>query len=240
MTSSNDVSAIAEAVWEAGEEYGFRLTARQQVEVARAIAADPRMDADGLRRAFSDAGAASPSRRHAKSLLSRTHGLRPGSERQRLRRVLADFRQDAIRNLSSRFGGGKARGRESDLRDYLLMYLPQRGYAEAHTGRGRTDILIPPEEDAIIEVKIWSTVDEFENGIEELGRYIHTERPRQAFVVVFGDRDPLPTIIADYNQVEAEERHIEGLDVPVIVVPFEVDAPSKARRAERRRARDGG
>ena len=42
------------------------------------------------------------------------------------------------------------------------------------------------------------------DGLEEVRRYITTHRPRQAYIVVFGDRDPLPPIIGDHAQAIAE------------------------------------
>jgi hypothetical protein len=149
---------------------------------------------------------------------------------------LLDFRRDAIRSLSREFGA-KTQGREGALRNHLLMFLPPRGYAEAHTGRGQTDILIPSPAEALIETKVWTNEREYQDGVDELGRYIHTEQPRQAYMVVFGDRDPLPSIITDVRQPRAADEHIEGLTVPVVVVPFEVDAPSKAAAQQRRRER---
>ena len=77
----------------------------------------------------------------------------------------------------------------------------------------------------------------YRDGVEELGRYIHSEKPAQAYMVVFGDRDPLPAIVTSHRQERAADEHLEGLTVPVVVVPFEVVAPSKAAAQERRRER---
>jgi hypothetical protein len=154
-----------------------------------------------------------------------------------VRDVLLDYRRFAIRSLSEGFGG-KTQGREGELKDNLLTYLQPRGYTEAHSGRGRTDILLPAPP-TVIETKIWRDVRYYEDGLEELGRYIHTEQPAEAYMVVFGDREPLPSIVSSHRQEIAEERSLEGLIVPVIVVPFEVDAPSRAAASTRRRSRGG-
>jgi hypothetical protein len=153
--------------------------------------------------------------------------------------VLIAYRRFAIQNLSAQFGG-KTTGDEEGLRNNLLTYLPTHGFTEARTGRGRTDIRVPKPEDAVIEVKVWTTKQVYEDGLLELERYLHTERPREAFMVVFGDREPLPSIVSDHRQEIAETRTLEGLAVPVIVVPFEVEQPSKIGRNQRRRSRDGG
>src|SRR5438876_5845836 len=83
---------------------------------------------------------------------------------------------------------------------YLLTFLPERGYTEARSGRGKTDILLPKPK-RIIEAKVWTTKLAFEDGIVELGRYIHTEEAEGAYMVVFGDRVPLPGIVADLSGV---------------------------------------
>jgi hypothetical protein len=58
-------------------------------------------------------------------------------------------------------------------------------------------------------------------------------------MVVFGDREPLPSIASSHSDPIAEVLTLEGLKVPVIVIPFEVDAPSKALRAAKSRSSRG-
>ena len=99
------------------------------------------------------------------------------------------------------------------------------------------DIRIPAPADAVIETKVWTTELTYRDGVEELGRYVHTEQPKQAYMVVFGDREPLPSIIDDPAQDRAPDERLNGLTVPVIVVPFEVEAPSKVAAHQRRRER---
>jgi hypothetical protein len=227
---------LTEVIWEIGEHYGQRLTVPQQVAVARELGTSRSVDlnANSVHAAFARHGLPPPPAPYVRALVRRIKSLRPPRS---LRDILTDYRQFAIRSLSERFGG-KAQGHEGELRDNLLTYLQPRGYTEAHSGKGRTDILLPTPP-TIIETKVWSDVRYYEDGLEELGRYIHTERPTEAYMVVFGDREPLPPIVSDHRQVVAEERTLEGLVVPVILIPFEVDAPSRAAANTRRRARSG-
>lgn len=223
---------VLEGLWDAETKYGPRLSASDQVALAREILKTPldRLTVGDIETAFGRVNLARPPRGYASTVLRRIRRLRrPPS----LVDELIAFRQFAMRALSRQFGG-KTKGREGELRNALLTYL-QRGYAEAETGRGNTDILLPPPDDAIIETKVWTTRGVYEEGMEELARYIHTEHPKQAALVVFGDRDPLPAIVTKHTQAIAEERELAGLEVSVVVVPFEVDAPSKARRNEKRR-----
>lgn len=233
LASSNGASPeVLEGLWEAETQYGPRLSASDQVALAREIVKTPvdRLTVGDIETAFGNLKLARPPRGYASTVLRRVRRMhKPRS----LVDELIAFRQFAIRALSRQFGG-KTKGREGEMRNALLTYL-QRGYAEADTGRGNTDILLPPPEDAVIEAKVWTTRGVYEEGMEELARYIHTERPKQAAFVVFGDRDPLPPIVTEHTQAIAEVRELEGLEVPVVVVPFEVDPPSKARRNEKRR-----
>ncbi len=236
MDSPDWAAEAQEALWEASQQFGVRLEVSEQVAVARQLArADSvGLTSDDVRVAFTTVGLPEPSTAFAREVLSRVKDVHPKAS---LRDVLLDFRRDAIRTLSRQFGGKPKP--EGALRNHLLMYLPKRGYAEAHTGRGQTDILLPAPDDAVIETKVWTSPQNFEDGMKEIGEYIRTEGAKQAFMVVFADREPLPTIIVDHRQAIAEERVIEGLRVPVIVVPFDVEAPSKLGRAERRKKQRG-
>src|SRR5258708_7618207 len=229
---------LMEALWEAGEYSGRRLEVPEQVAVARELSGHERANVTTkeVAAAFDRLGLSAPSPTYAHAIAKRVRSLRPGPT---LRDLLLDYRQFAIRELSGQFGG-KTQGREEELRNNLLTFLPRRGYTEARSGRGRTDIVLPPPPSLrIIETKVWGGRRIYEDGLEELSRYINTERPLEAYMVVFGDRVPLPSIVSDYRQAVAEERVLEGLSVPVIVVPFEIDQPSKAAAKERRRSRNG-
>jgi hypothetical protein len=236
LTTSPDWSAqLSEALWEAGRDYGVRLEVSQQAAIARRIAAKPyeATKPDDVRTAFVAEGLAPPPVAYVKAMLASVRGIAPSKT---LLSVLLDYQRFAIRSLSGQFGG-KTQGDEESLRNNLLTWIQPRGYTEAQTGRGRMDIRIPAPDDAIIETKVWTTMLKYRDGVEELGRYIHTESPRQAYMVVFGDREPLPPIIEEPTQTRAADELLEGLTVPVIVVPFEVDPPSKAASEQRRRER---
>lgn len=198
MPTSTDWSAeLSEGLWEAGRDYGVQLEVSQQVAIARAIATKPREAAmpEDVRAAFAANGLPRPSAAYAKTVLAAVRGVAPSKT---LLDVLLAYRRFAIRSLSGEFGG-RTQGREESLRNNLLTWIQPRGYTEARTGRGRTDILIPAPDDAIIETKVWTTERTYRDGVEELGRYTHTEQPKQPYMVVFGDREPLPSIISDHR-----------------------------------------
>jgi hypothetical protein len=234
LTTSPDWSTeLSEALWEAATQFGVQFEVNQQVAIARSVASRPREAAtpEDVQAAFAANGLPRPSAAYAKAVLASVRGVVPGKT---LLDVLLEYRRFAIRSLSGEFGGN-TKGREDSLRNNLLTWIRPRGYTEARTGKGRTDILIPEPDNAVIETKVWTNERTYRDGVVELGQYIHTEEPRQAYMVVFGDRVPLPKIISDYKQERAADEVLEGLTVPVVVVPFEVDAPSKAAAKQRRR-----
>jgi hypothetical protein len=227
---------VSEAIWELERRYGLGLSVPDQVSIARILGSSPpgSLTLAHVASAFRSQGLKPPPRGYADALSARVHALAP---RQSLINVLLDYRKFAIRELSGQFGGRTA-GREEDLRNNLLTFLPERGYTEARTGRGRTDILLTAPK-RIIEVKVWGSMLVYEDGLVELGRYIQTEEPEAAYMVVFGDRVPLPLIIEHHAEAIADQRQIENIVVTVVVVPFEVDQASKAAANDRRRARGG-
>ena len=236
MTSTEATGLVIEVLHEVGRDRGVRLTVADQVAVAQYIGSKPlfAVTPADVAKAFERLGRDRPSGTYAKAVVAAVRRLGPPAP---LVDVLLRYRQFAIRRLSSRFGG-RTHGNEHELRDNLLTYLPERGYSEVPTGRGRTDIILlrPP---AVIEVKVWETQLLYEDGIVELGKYIHTDGPDQAAMVIFGEAHPLPPIITDATQAIAAHHTLHGIDVAVVVIPFEVDAPSRAGLEERKRNRGG-
>lgn len=232
---TEQIPELMEAIWETGEQFDRRLSVSDRVALGRELArSSGAVTPKAVKEAFKLLRLATPSTAYAIALVSRIQRLSP---KPSLQPVLVDYRHFAIQSLSGQFGG-KTGGREEELKNNLLTFLRPRGFTEARTGRGRMDIFIPSL-NTVIEVKVWSGVAAYEDGLEELSRYIHTERPSQAFMVVFCEREPLPSILTDHRQAIAEMRELQGLLVPVVVVPFEVDQPSKAASRTRRRARNG-
>jgi hypothetical protein len=237
MTLPEAPAEFVEALNDAAAEYGVNLSVSDRVAIARRLAALPvgTVRATLVTEAFLKQGLRRPPAGYSTTVVSRIEAM--GGTRS-LEDVLLSFRRWAIDALSSEFGAGRSKAREESLRNHLRGYLTTHAEVEGRTGRGKTDIYIP-ELDTVIEVKVWTNRSTYDEGVEELGRYIHTKQPRAAFMVVFGDRDPLPGIVVSHRRPFAESLNLEGLTVPVIVVPFEGVAPSKALRASNRRSRCG-
>lgn len=237
MTLREAPPEVLEAINEACTAYGIMISVADRVAVARRIAGLPvgTMTSAKVVGAFRQQG---PRRLPAGFGTALTARIAKLDSPLSLQDVLLAFRKWAIDALSAEFGAGKSKAREESLRNHLRGYLTTRAEVEARTGRGKTDIYIP-ELDTVIEVKVWTDKSTYAEGVEELGRYIHTKQPNAAFMVVFGDRDPLPAIATSHRDPFGEPLGLEGRHVPVIVVPFEGVAPSKALRQGKARSRSG-
>jgi hypothetical protein len=237
MTSPEAPAEFVVALNEAAERYGVALSVSDRVAIARLLAALPvgALTPFEVEAAFAKHRLQLPRRGFSRAVVGRIGQL--GGVRT-LTDVLVDYRRFAIDALSAEFGGGRSNGREESLRNNLRTYLTTHAEVEARTGRGKTDLYIP-ELDTVIEVKIWTDQSTFDAGVEELGRYIHTKRPKAAVMVVFGDREPLPAIAKSHTGPFSTPLRLEGVTVPVLVVPFEGVAPSKALQQQKARTRRG-
>lgn len=228
---------LMDALWETAEEFGISLSVPDQVLVARRLGSKPpaTLKPRDVNEAFARQGLRVPPIGYAGAVLGRWRRLGGGVD---LLNVLLEYRLDAIDKLSGEYGG--KRKREEPLRNNLAMVLRGQILVEARTAKGRTDILIPALR-AVIEIKVWTARQKYEDGLIELGEYMRTLRPpvKQGFMVVFADDQPLPPIVANRDQAIAETRQVGSFAVPVIVIPFQVDSPSSAAYRARRRGSSG-
>ena len=234
----DDASAgLLEAINEASVAYGLNIGAADRAAIARELSRLPieALTATKVGEACRAHGVRRLPAGFAPAIATRARML--GGARTFLDVLLA-FRRYAIDALSAELGAGKTKGREESVRNDLRTYLTTHAEVEARTGRGETDLYVP-QLDTVIEIKVWTNQSTFDAGVEELGRYIHTKRPRAAVMVVFGDRDPLPAVARSHTDPFGTPLRLEGLTVPVIVVPFEGVAPSKALQEKKARTRSG-
>jgi hypothetical protein len=236
-TLDEATAGLIEAINDASIAYGVNIGAADRAAIARKLS---RLPVEALTaKKVAEVCAAQGVRRlpvgFASTIVTRLLSL--GSART-LMDVLVEYRQFAIDALSAEFGAGKSKSKEDSLRNNLRTYLPRHAEVEAQTGRGKTDLYLP-ELDTVIEVKVWTNQSTFDAGVEEVGRYIHTKRPKAAVMVVFGDRGKLPAVANSHTDPFGTPLRLEGLTVPVLVVPFEGVAPSKALQEKKARIRSG-
>jgi hypothetical protein len=237
MTSGDVFPEIVEALNETANAYGVTMDVGDRVTIARRLGRLPvgALSVATVADACAKQGFRRLPRGFGSAVVARVRAL---GKTRTLVDVLVEYRQFAVDALSAEFGAGKSKAHEESLCTNLRTYLTTHAEVEARTGRGKTDIYLV-ELDTVIEVKVWTNQSTFDAGVEELGRYIHTRRPKDAVIVVFGDRDRLPAIAQSHMDPFGTPLQLEGLSVPVVVVPFEGVAPSKALREKKARTRNG-
>src|SRR5690242_16499641 len=102
MTSADPRPEVSEALWEAEQRFGVRLTVADQVAVARVLGAKADVTAADVKAAFAELGLPAPRAAYAKAVAARLGSLAP---KRTLLDVLLEYRQFAIRELSPEYGG---------------------------------------------------------------------------------------------------------------------------------------
>jgi hypothetical protein len=107
-------------------------------------------------------------------------------------------------------------------------------HREVPSGGGRSDILIVDPYRELIEAKVWHGEALFKDGIEELSRYLETEKLSRGFYVVieFGEAS---RFLAERGTSHWSEV-VDGREVNVIFVRIPGVAPSKAGSKSRTRS----
>lgn len=123
---------------------------------------------------------------------------------------------------------------EARLRAFLQTFLAGRGersFREVPSGRGKTDILlISPDGEEIIEVKIWRGEEYFREGLEELEEYLRTQNLRKGYYVILDC-----SLENDFVNQRGHEwvEEVRGKRIHVIIITVRSVPPSKIRRARR-------
>ena len=113
--------------------------------------------------------------------------------------------------------------------DLLYAYLDQfvsliRGamFLEAHTGRGRMDMIIVHNgHKYIVETKIWEGERRYDAGKKQLSAYLRLERVNEGYYVVFDHRaEP---------QTRLETETIDGLTIRNYVIPVVQEVPTEQK-----------
>lgn len=112
--------------------------------------------------------------------------------------------------------------------DLLYAYLDQfvsliggAMYLEVQTGRGRIDLLIVHNgQKSIIETKIWEGERRYQNGKQQLARYVNLEGTSIGYYVVFDHRQ--------HPEPRSETERIAGVDIQSYVIPVVQEPPSES------------
>jgi len=111
--------------------------------------------------------------------------------------------------------------------NFAVEDLKGHTFIEVPSGRGRTDILIVYGVNKyVIETKVYSTEQKFEDGKVQLAQYLKSEGLSEGFYVVFSNRNE--------EEFTYLEEIIEGLKIHTFIIRIKYDRPSNIGAIQRK------
>ena len=147
-----------------------------------------------------------------------------------IEKVIENYKQYALRRKFRYFREKNQKGRYITLKEATLVYsfetylnaflgmVNGKTYLEAHTGVGRTDLIITVNnEEFVVEAKVYSDIVKFRNGKKQVAQYAKSLSLTSAIYLVFVESE-----VTNPTVVEAEES-IEDVLVKTHLVPYNLD-----------------
>ena len=119
---------------------------------------------------------------------------------------------------------------EETGRSLVQTYLRPRGFREAEMGGGNSDLIYPNEE-TIIETKIWRDKERYLDGVVELASYLDSQGYSTGYYILF-DNTQGQNIVVKEQGFEIYDISYEGYTIHCFFVKINPVAPSKKRRGK--------
>ena len=145
-------------------------------------------------------------------------------------KVIESYKIYALRRKFRYFREKNKRGRYVTLKEATLVYsfetyltafltmVDGKTYIEAHTGIGRTDLLINVgNEEFVVEAKVYSDIVKFRRGKQQLAQYVKSLSLTSGIYLVFMESE-----INNEKVTEAPEE-IDGILIKTYLVPYNLD-----------------
>ena len=147
-----------------------------------------------------------------------------------IERVIENYKTYALRRKFKYFREKNKHGRYITLKEATLVYsfetylnaflsmVDGKTYLEAHTGVGRTDLIITVNnEEFVVEAKVYSDIVKFRKGKQQLAQYAKSLSLSSAIYLVFVESEVTnPTVIE-------EEKIIDDVLIKTHLVPYNLD-----------------
>jgi hypothetical protein len=141
-----------------------------------------------------------------------------GYKKYALRRKFRYFRE---KNIKGRYITLKEATLVYSFETYLTAFLTMvdgKTYIEAHTGIGRTDLLINVgNEEFVVEAKVYSDIVKFRRGKKQLAQYAKSLSLPSAIYLVFVESE-----ITNPNVIESNEME-DGILIKTHLVPYNLE-----------------
>ena len=147
-----------------------------------------------------------------------------------IEKVINNYKKYALRRKFKYFQEKNKHGEYITLKEATLVYsfetylnaflsmVDGKTYLEAHTGVGRTDLIITVNnEEFVVEAKVYSDIVKFRKGKQQLAQYAKSLSLSSAIYLVFVESEVTnPTVIE-------EEKIIDDILIKTHLVPYNLD-----------------
>ena len=147
-----------------------------------------------------------------------------------IEKVIENYKKYALRRKFKYFKEKNKRGQYVTLKEATLVYsfetylnaflsmVDGKTYLEAHTGIGRTDLIITVNnEEFVVEAKVYSDIVKFRKGKQQLAQYAQSLSLSTAIYLVFVESEVTNATVLE------EEKEIEGVLIKTHLVPYNLD-----------------
>jgi AAA-like domain len=144
--------------------------------------------------------------------------------------VIDGYKKYALRRKFRYFREKNKKGRYVTLKEATLVYsfetyltaflsmVDGKTYIEAHTGIGRTDLLINvANEEFVVEAKVYSDIVKFRRGKKQLAQYAKSLSLESAIYLVFVESE-----VTNVNVIESNEME-DGILIKTHLVPYNLE-----------------
>jgi hypothetical protein len=144
--------------------------------------------------------------------------------------VIDGYKKYALRRKFRYFREKNRKGRYITLKEATLVYsfetyltaflsmVDGKTYIEAHTGVGRTDLLINvANEEFVVEAKVYSDIVKFRRGKKQLAQYAKSLSLPSAIYLVFVESEITNENVIEGNDIE------DGILIKTHLVPYNLE-----------------
>jgi AAA-like domain len=145
-------------------------------------------------------------------------------------KIIEGYKKYALRRKFRYFKEQDKSGKYVNLKEATLVYsfetylnaflsmVGGKTYLEAHTGIGRTDLIITIDnQEFVVEAKVYSDIVKFRKGKVQLAQYAQSLSLKEAIYLVFVESE------VDNPTVLEEEKEYEGILIKTHLVPYNLE-----------------
>jgi hypothetical protein len=147
-----------------------------------------------------------------------------------INKVIEKYKIYALRRRFRYFREKKEKGRYITLKEATLVYsfetflnaflmiVEGKSYLEAHTGLGRTDLLINVDnQEFVIEAKVFSNITQFKKGKKQLAWYAKNLNLSTAIYLVFVESE------VKHPHVKEVTEMVDGVEIKTHLIAYNLE-----------------